>query len=240
MAYVDEGIDQRAEVLSAGVDSLVYYAKKDGAAVTADPASAFVTIYDPTAGEKVARVAATIAANGKLSYSRTWELATFPYAEDYCALWEWTVGSVAYSDRQYFDVVRNKLPCLIDESDLLELYPNLVEHMKAVDGATPTLAKFIKRGWSHLLDRIRVGGNRPPLILDRSRLVNPAIHIALHFATAALVREQDDLWDRRQERHMKLYETAVAGLGELRYDHNEDTIAEKEETARPNRRAFNV
>lgn len=240
MAFNAEGIDQRPEILyGAAADSLVYWPKKDGAVQAVDALSAFVTIFNPSAAQLVARVAATINGNGSLSYSRAWDVATYLLGQDYAVLWEYTSATVAVADRTYFDIVRNKLPCLIDESDLLELYPNLVEHLKAVE-PVPDLSKYIRRAWSMMLDRIRSGQNRPSLILDRARLVNPAIHLSLHFACMALARDVDDIWDKRQAGHLKMFETIYAGLGELKYDINEDTVADQEESKRINRRKWTV
>lgn len=238
MAYSNEGIDARAEVLLDATDTLAYYVKKDGTQVTVDPATAFITILDPSGNEKVARTAAVIAALGKLSYTRTWTLGTFELWEDYVALWEWQVSSVVFTDRQYFDPVKNKLNCLIDTNDLLDIYPDLVSHLGTI-GETDA-SKPIRAAWSMLMDRIRSGKNRPSLILDKVRLVNPARQLAAHFACESLSKEPDDLWDKRAVKHLKFYEMLYGGLGELKYDRDEDGLAAQSETKPINRRTFGV
>lgn len=246
MAYLEQGIDQRLEVSQGLVDSLVYFAKANGQPVTVDPATAWVTIIDPGGSSKVARTqtGVVIAANGKITFSQTWTEALYERWEDYTMLVEYAVSSVVYSDRVYFDVVKNKLPCLIDVSDLLDYYPDLEEHLKGInpgsDTSEATAAKLIKRAWSYLLDRIRSGKNRPSLILDRARLVNPAVAQALHLICDALSKEEGDVWDKRSEKHLKRYDKLVSGLGDLKYDSDEDGLAGEKETKQINRRIFTV
>lgn len=223
MSYVNEGVDSKPEVLSATVaDSLSYWVKADGA--PAVPTTPFVTILDPNGTEKVARTAATITGS-KLSLSRTWDLATFPLAEDYIAVWEWTVGAVSYADRTTFDVVKTKLPLLIDTSDVEELYPNISKHLVAVGETDCT--KFVRRAWSLILDRIRAGGSRASLIMDRDRLKNPAIQLAAALVNDALCRNPGDVFDQRARRHEKNFEALFAGLGSLTYDKDEDGLSDE-------------
>lgn len=238
MSYVDQGIDQRAEVLSGASDSLVYWAKADGAPITVDPGTGYVTLLDNTGSEKVARAACSIASNGKLYVTRTWDVATWLLQEDAVALFEWQVATVPYSDRLYFDVVKNKLLCPIDTSDLLDHYPDLEKHLAAI-GETDT-KKFIKRAWSTILNRIRSGHNRPSLILDRSRLYDPALELALARCCRALSRKPEDVWGVRKVDHIQDYKAAWAALGELKYDKNEDAVANEGENKRINRRKMTV
>src|SRR5688500_2786536 len=107
MAYANEGIDQRAEVLQGATDSLVYWPKVNGANVV--PSAATVTISGPDGSERVASTAVTPdATTGQLARSQAWTEASYELGEDYSALWTFTVSSVVHSERQYFDVVRNK------------------------------------------------------------------------------------------------------------------------------------
>lgn len=238
MSYANEGIDQRAEVKSGTTDSVVYYVKQNGAVVEVDATTGYATIHASLGGELVSRAACVVAAGGRLSLSQAWPLATYPLAEDYRVAWEWQVAGATFTDDQYFDVVKSKLPCLIDTSDLQELYPDIVSHMGAI-GETDC-SKGIKRGWAHLMARIRSGRNRPSLILDRHRLISPAIHIAMHYVADSLKRVPDDLWDERMKDHFKKYEAAFAQIGELKYDINEDAIAQEGETKRINRKRWQV
>lgn len=223
MSYVAEGIDQRPEVLqTSATDSLVYYPKADGAPAGVITA-AFVTIRDPSGAEKVARTAAVIA-GAKLSRSQAWPEGVYALDENYQAIWEWTVGGVTFTDRQYFDVVLNKLPCKVDTSDLEEIYPNILAHLQAIE--QPDASRFIRRAWSELLDRIRSAGYRPSLIIDAVRLVNPAVHLSLHYTCNALAREATDIWTVRAKDHRKIFDSLFNGLGKLEYDHDEDGEAE--------------
>lgn len=226
MSYVNEGVDSKAEVLSGDVtDSLVYWCKENGAPLTPTPASAFVTILDSGGAEKVARTAATITST-KLVLAQAWPTNSYPLEEDYIAVWEFASGGVSYADRTTFDVVRTKLPVLIDTSDLEELYPNLLKHLAAIEETDAS--KFIRRAWSFMLDRIRAGGSRPSLILDRARLVNPGIQLACCLAMDALCRQPGDVFDLRARRHEKNFESLFQGLGSLTYDKDEDGTADNE------------
>lgn len=239
MSFVDQGTDERAEVVQGAADVLVHWAKLNGAAVTVDPATAYVTLMDCTGSVQVARQLATIAANGKLSTPSTvFTTAAWQLQEDAIALFEWQVGAVPYADRLYFDVVLNKLYCPIDTSHLLTLYPDLENHLTAI-GETDT-TKFIKRAWSKFLRRIRSGHNRPSLILDKVVLVEPVLELSLYLVCRALSRSPDDLWDHRMKAHQEDYKNAVATLGEVKYDRNEDGLAEQNEVKRINRRKFTV
>lgn len=218
MTYAYEGDDQKLEVQFDQNDSLVYWVKDGGSPSTPDPGSAYVTVLDPNGGTVVARTAATIVSGGKLTYSRTW--TDTPIEEDYIAVWEWQVSAVAIADRQTFDVVKTKLPCPIDTSDLQEHYPNIVRHLAAIEETDAT--KFARRAWSLLMDRIRAGGHRPSLVMDRKRLINPAVQLMAALTCNALAREPGDLWHERASGHMKNFEALFTGLGALNYDRDED------------------
>ncbi len=241
MAYANEGVDDRAEVLIGEADTLRMFIKRNGEVIAPEANSVYVTIYDASGTQKVARtqVGVTQAATGALTYARTWDAATFERFEDYKAVWEWTEATVVQKEILFFDVVKTKLPCMVDLSDLQEHYPDIEEHLKQLEDA-PEPDKFIRRGWSHLMDRIRSGGNRPSLILDRSRLVNPGVHLALHFACNALAKVPGDIWDMRKAEHFRWYERTFASLGQLKYDIDEDGNASDGETKRINRRRFFV
>lgn len=234
--YVNEGIDQRFEVLVDTADSLVYWPRVDGLRVT--PTSGTFTVESPSASVLAGPTAFVVGANGQLPISQAWPEARYPIGEDYQTLVTYVVAGVTYSDRIYFDVVRTKLLCLIDDDMLQGVYPDIENHLLGI-GETNT-AKFIRRGWSQLLDRIRAGGNRPSLILDKQRLINPGIERALQLACFALSKDPADLWDMRAQAHEKRYEEFMKGLGQLRYDLNEDAQADRSEETRVVRRRFSV
>lgn len=238
MPYVNQGLDARAEIQPGGIaDTLVYWPRVDGQSVT--PITHSVTIHSPDGGLITMAEISSLAAN-KLFLTKEWTEAQFPLAEDYFALWNFAVAGAYYTDRQYFDVVKNKLPILIEHNDLLDVYPNLESHLRAIPEIGNTTERFIKRAWSKMLDRIRSGGNRPSLILDKARLVNPGIELTLHLVSEALSKVPDDKWETRAKMHKKNYDELFAGLGELKYDRNEDTLADSGETKRLNRRSFTV
>lgn len=235
-SYINEGIDQRAEVLINTTDSIVYWPKVGGVNVT--PTSGSFEVRSPSGSVLVQTTAFVVGINGQLPISQAWPEATYPIGEDYCATVSYIAAGVTYSDRVYFDAVRTKLLCMVSEDDLLDVYPDLDDHLLAV-GVTDS-QRMIRRGWSHMIDRIRAGGNRPSLILDKARLVNPGIERALQLACESLSKDPADLWDTRAGKHEKRYEEFMKGLGELKYDLNEDAQADRGEQQRVVRRRFFV
>jgi hypothetical protein len=218
---MSQGIDQRAEVLQDATDSLRWWPRIDGQRVV--PSSAFVTIHDPDGSERVARTAVTPTSEGQLVRSQAWPEETYPLAEDYWATWEWVVDGSTYFDRMFFDVVLAKLTCPIEQADLRELYPDLDAYLKGL--RLPDAAPFIRRAWSEICDRIRSAGNRPSLILDTHRLTNPALHLSASYLSNALTKASTDHWAERKREHRERYEQLWGGLGELKYDSDEDGTA---------------
>lgn len=232
-------IDQRAEVQQSAVDSLVYFVRKEGAPLTPDTGSVWVTVLDPSGNVKQARTQTGVTLEGsRITYTRTWGTEFELLWEDYVLVVEWQETGVTRSDRLYFDVVRTKLSCPVTNEDVLEMYPDMDEHIQSV--SVTHAGKFIRRAWSQLLDAIRSGHNRPSLILDRARLVNPTLHLALHFLCNSLTKNPQDVWYTRARDHKKQYDQLLAGLGELKYDRDEDGLAGNDETKRMNRRRFQV
>ena len=233
-------IDERAEVQQQHTDSLVYFVRKNGAPLAPDAGTAWVTVLDPFGRELVPRTQAGVSlAGARITYTRTWNAPDFELLwEDYILVVEWQESGVVRTDRLYFDVVRTKLTCPVTTEDILDLYPDAEEHMQGV--LVAHAGKFIRRAWSQILDTIRSGHNRPSLILDRARLVNPTLHLAAELMCNALSKNPQDIWYSRAHSHRKKHEQMMAGLGELKYDRDEDGLASDEETKRMNRRRFQV
>lgn len=234
-AYVDRGLAMlRPEVTqhATAADALVHWAMLEGLPVI--PTSANVTIYSPAGAELVASTAATIDASkpGRITFSRAWSVDPFELGEDYAALWTFVVAGVTYSERVFFDVVKNKLPVLVAPSDMLALQPNLAEHLRALGlpGTDLDLRRFALAGHVHLCNRLRKAGVRPTLIADRRRLAEPALHYALAYANQAMARNPDDLFDKRASSAWKLASEVFDGLGELKQDRDEDGTTAATET----------
>lgn len=215
-------LDGKAEVQAGAVDVLRFWPKYDGAPAMLDSGSGFVTILDPSGGVKVARAACTVdTQNSVLSVSRTWNEVI---DEDYIAVWEWTVNAVVFSERDMFDIVKVKLPCMIDTTDLEDFYPDIRQHLNAI--AEVDASRFARRAWSMLLDRIRSSGHRPSLVIDRARLVNVGLQCMAALTCNALSRSPGDIWDLRAAGHAKSYEALFSGLGQLKYDRDEDGVSD--------------
>ncbi len=225
MSYIERPADVRAEVLQGATESLVFRPRLDGDPETPD--SAFVTVLDQNGGVKVARASVAPEADGSLVLTRAWDTSTYPLGEDYCLLWEFTVGSTTTTERQFFDVVKTKLQCPIDTNDLLEDYPTLEQTLKQLQN--PDAARFIRRAWSRICGRIRSKGRRPSLILDSQRLANVTLELSLYAICRAVSKEAGDIWSQRMEAHEKNYEVEWNSLGELRYDDDEDGVASTDE-----------
>ena len=224
MSYANEGLDVRAEVTQDATDSLVFMCLVDGIPV-APTGTPTVEIRDPNASVLVAAVDTTAGTpTGQRVYTRTWSEATFPLGEDFSAIFSFVSGGITYTERIYFDVVRNRMRILLTPSDLLETTPNLAEHLKGIGltGTDADLMRFARKGWAHLMNLIRKGGKRPSLILDRARLIEPATEYALAFAFLAMVKRPDDVWRDLAKEHFRLAGEAYSGLGSLRYDIDQD------------------
>lgn len=237
MPYVDEGIDERLEVQLGTTDELKFFVKRDGAAVAPTALSAWVTILDPGGALKVARTQTGVTINGAtVLFVQDW--TGYELWEDYVADLEYSIAGRVYKERHFFDVVRCRLRCLVDESDVLEFYPDAEDHLQALKIADAS--RFIKRAWSEILNRIRAGKNRPSLILDTKRLIPVALHKSLEYMCLALFKELDDVWDKRRSIHEGKVKQAWADLGELKYDRTEDGLAGNNESKRINRRQWQV
>lgn len=236
MAYINEGIHQRAEVLQGATDSIVYFPKVDGVNVT--PSSANVQVLGPSSQILLPETPVTPGPNGRLTLSQAWPLATYYLSEDYVAIFTFVASSISYSERVFFDVVKMKLLCQISHSDLLNTYPDLESHLLSLN-ETDT-AKFIRRAWSEILDRIRSAGNRPSLLLDVRRLTNAAIELSLHYVAQALEKDTGDLWNSRKADHRAGYNREWGQIGTLKYDFNEDGQADRGEETRVARVRFHV
>lgn len=214
-------------------DALVFWALVDGLPMR--PTSAAVTLYSASGGELVAEAAPTIdAANvGRLALSRTWPADTFPIGEDYAAQWAFVVNGITYSERVFFDVVRNRLPIAVHPRLMTDLQPNLGTHLRAVglEGNDDDLRVFAIHGHAHMCQRLRKAGWRPSLVSDRRRLVPVALHYALHFANAAISKTPDDLFDKRATTALKLAGELFDGLGRLKVDVDQDGTTGPDERA---------
>lgn len=214
-------------------DALVFWAMVDGLLVP--PSSATVAIYSPAGSELVASSAITpdTDAPGRLARSQAWPEATYPLGEDYSAIFTFVVNGITYSERVWFDVVKQRLAVLVSPDDMLGLQPNLLEHVRALGlaGVKSDLRGFAIAGHVHLCNRLRKKKIRPSLVADRRRLAEPALHYALHFVNAALARAPDDLFDKRAAAAWKLAGEVFEALGELKIDRDEDGTVGEEEKA---------
>lgn len=238
MSYVDaKGVSERPEVQKGTTDTLTFWPADAGKLIDAAPGSQWVTILDPGGSVLVERTQAdvTIEVDKSITFTQLWN---FELAEDFIAIWEYEVDGAARIERMRFDVVLCRLRCRVTESDLLEEYPDAADLLAGLGETDPV--KFIRRAWARVLARIRAGRNRPSLILDDTRLKEPAIQLALHFMCKALQREAADVWSERYKFHRDEYDKAWKELGELKYDIDEDGLARQGETKRINRKTFTV
>lgn len=236
--YINKGFDQKSEILEGHNDTLVMWPRVTAESVI--PAVASVEILSPTGNILVPNTAAVVdGVTGKLSFSQVWGQLTYPRDEDYVAVWTFTSAGVQYVERQYFDVVISKLVCPVDTNQLLELYPNIVQHLAAVQ--VTDASRFIRQAWGTVLDRIRAAGNRPSLIMESIRLAGPTKALAASLVCDALSRDPTDVWWARARNWEAEYNARFSGLGSLKYDVDEDGVHDgDEETARVARVRFLV
>jgi hypothetical protein len=255
--FTDEGSQQRAEVLWAEtvgatglLDTLRYFPRRDGVLFN-DPRFTLVkggyTIRDP-GGKQLDQDMSfdgsiLLKPQGCFEIYKAWDSNTYQLFEDYIVDWQVRFvdalsGETFFNDRQFFDVVRTKLYCTVDDNNLQSYYPDLPLAIQAL-GVTDT-KRWINLAWSQILERVRSGGHRPSLVVDNSRFFNPALHLSLSLVADALSREPDDLWGKRADKHSKRYDEAWNGMGQLKYDYKQIGLADPAEVARINRRGFSV
>ena len=245
MSRATEAAYYRAEVeQGTDPDTLAYWLPEDEYPYTT-LADVAVTLKSPTGEVLVSAAPGELVEGRKLQIARAWPAEPWELREDYIAAWTYTIGGAARSARQFFDVVLHRLDCPVITSDLLEYYPDLLQHLQSVvkppvPGGVNDAAGFIRRAWGLLLDRLRASGHRPALILDRSRLVNPSTNLALNLICEALVKEPGDVWERRSMLHLKNYEILLNNLGRVKYDTNQDGQARPRDVRNAARKKFHV
>lgn len=246
MPFENELQNVRAEVQQGtSLDTLEFWVTIDGEEIGIGTPF-WLTLYDPSGAIIRARTQGNgIGADNdrRMLLTQAWPAATYPLGEDYFAIWEFTFRGANTVERQSFDVVKQKLDCMLGKSVLLTHYPDLENHIRAVlpsanYNTAQILAPFCRAAWSQLCDRIRSNGKRPSLILDKVRLINPSAELALHMICNALTRDVGDIWDKRSDRHYKNYEVMFGALGELKYDVDEDNVVSPGEVVAVTRRRF--
>jgi hypothetical protein len=90
------------------------------------PTSANITIYDNDGAEKVGQTAATIGADGTMSYTVSATVADDVYYS-WKAVWEFVVGGVTKYRSTLFDIVRQTLENPVVDEDIINAAPFLKE-----------------------------------------------------------------------------------------------------------------
>lgn len=212
MGTVLEGQTQKLELVRGLEARVVYWPRSDGKLVTA--AAPTVVVYD-RGGAQLAAPAAAVQANGSITFDWT-PAADLTCAEDYRYEIGFTVGGRARKDVVYFDVVRVSLACPIDQSQLEAIEPDLPKWIAA--RSIPDASRWIVRAWDDIVGRIRAAGFRPALITDRHVFARAATELALVKVCTTLIRQTDDVWDRKRDLHQEDYEAAWASLGALKFE----------------------
>lgn len=133
------------------------------------PSSAFVTVYDHAGAEAIARASVTVGTTLSVSISAG---VCDTVADNYRALWEYTVDGTTYRRNQPFDVVRAILyPTITTSAQLARRFPDILGRNAASE------ATLIAEAWSDLLDDIRAKGSSPHRIMDPAPLTRA--HAAL-------------------------------------------------------------
>jgi hypothetical protein len=209
VAFVAEGRTQKLEVVRELASTIVYWPRDEGRLLVATAPS--VAIYDPALSQ-IATPAAAVQPNKSIQFSWTPE-ATRQLAEDYRYEVTFTAGGAVRKDVVYFDLVRVALACPVDQNQLEAIEPDLPKWLAARSIADAS--RWIVRAWDDVVGRIRAAGYRPALITDRSPL---AATVALVKVLTSLIRQTDDVWDRKRDLHQEDYEAAWAAIGALKFE----------------------
>jgi hypothetical protein len=210
--FVHEGSRSKLELVRGLAATVAYWPRVDGQLVAA--AAPVVRVYDP-AGALLAEPAAAVQPNKSVTFDWT-PPATADLAEDYRYEIDYTVGGKPRKDVVYLDVCRVSLACPIDQNQLEALEPDLPKWLAARN--ISDAQRWIVRAWDDILGRIRAAGFRPALVTDRHVFAAAATELALVKVLTTLIRQPDDLWDRKRELHEDDYEAAWAAIGALKFE----------------------
>lgn len=148
------------------------------------------------------------------------------------ALFKYTAGSVARSQRVMFDIVRVPLyahpPC--NTKDVLNCHATLEDAMQqaglTTDGTTtadPDATPYINEAWADVLEILRSRGRRPALVTDVTAFAPTLRALSRVRVLRALFIQPNDLYDKLADAEQKYADEAMTSLSNnLRYDEGDN------------------
>jgi len=208
----DEGQMQKLEVVRGIASTISFWPRAAGELL--DVTSPTVIVYDPSGAVLDAPVAA-VQTDKRVTFE--WSpSAALACAEDYRYEVEYLIGTDSFVDVVYFDLVRVSLKCPIDDNHLEAEEPDLQKWLQARQ--LPSAKRWIVSAWDDIVGRIRTAGYRPSLITDRHAFTRAATELSLVKVLTTLIRQPNDVWDRKRELHQEAYVAAWGSVGTIKFE----------------------
>lgn len=161
-------------------------------------------------------------------YSKTIDSTSttnWPIGEDYYAVVSFVISSTTYTETVFFDVVRHPFYEPIVTAEVIDrVHPDWsAQHP---DGDAGKWTEIINYGHAELARRIRSLGNRPAFMVRREEM----FPYELAFIEAEAAKRLFRLPREERDFYMQQAENIWAGRGEFRYDTDDDTAVDTEES----------
>ncbi len=199
-------------------------AKVYSAGVQIKPSAATVTIKDPDGTEILAATAMTIGSTGTLTYN----LAAAKTAD----LWEnavmeiaFTVATVVYTSKHFFDVVLQALYCNVTDDDLKGYFPQLASQIWS---GTVNYDGQIQEAFRTIKDLIKSKGKRPSMLIDAAQVRDLVIVKTFEMIFDGFATDPEGIWWKRHEKYQALFAVRFASLV-IKYDEDESGTIETDE-----------
>lgn len=214
MTFVLPGQTTKLEVVQGIANTVKYWPRVDGKLVTATNPS-ITGLFDAANQQITGAGAASAGGDGSIQFIWT-PAASLYLAEDYRFEVSYTDGTVPRTDRTYFDLVKVKLECPVDDNLLQAVEPNVMKWL-AGQGLTSS-QQFIQRAWGQIVQRIRGQGYRPALITDRFAFTDSCVSLSLSFICKAQQREDGDVFDKKSAFWAEQYARDWAAIGAIKFE----------------------
>lgn len=164
---------------------------RDGARLV--PSAAEVTVFDAAGDEVVAGAAATVASDGRVTYTVTAATtADLTLGEGWRVEWTLTVSGVDYVARTDAALVRSSIYPVARVADLYARQPRLDPSGSSPIDRAPHHQEVLDDAWLSILDRLLAMGRRPNLVVSPSSFREPHVCLALERAFRRLASPDND------------------------------------------------
>jgi len=149
--------------------------------------------------------------------------STTTLSEGWMETWKITIGSTQYTFKRLAYICLSPIYPVISDIDLTTLYPDLSNLLPTGESSWQ---KWIDESWFQVLNRIRIAGRLPYLIMDPHALREPHINLCLSLIWralhSALGQSEGRYLDLARE-HERAFERTFSSMN-FRYDEDEDGV----------------